>query len=120
MKIKRFKINENLSMSWTKEKFQKINNMKAEIENAEDELAPFLHDFLELNSELLDSNINKDEFYVQSFKYYPENPYNSFEIKYLDEDNDEYFAELNSKKFNELLEYLKDPETYKESKKFNI
>jgi len=120
MKIKRFKINESLSVFWTREKFEKINDMKAEIENAEDELASLLHEFLELNPKLLNKYNKEDEFYVQSFKYSPENPYVEFEIKYLDEDNDDYYAELSPKKFNELLEFLKDTEVYKTSKKYNI
>jgi len=72
MKIKKFKINESFSISWTKEKFEKINEMKAEISNLEENIKPFLHDFLELNKELLDSNnINANEFYIKYFKYYP-------------------------------------------------
>jgi len=120
MKIKRFKINENISSTWTKEAFEKINNMKSEIENTNDELKPFLQNFLELNKNLLDSNIDQDEFYADSFTYTPYNPYTKFEIKYFDEDNDEYYAELDTKYFNELLEFLKNPEVYKSSKKYNI
>lgn len=56
----------------------------------------------------------------QNYFYYPENPFIKLEIKYVDEDNDEYFASLNDSKFNELLQFLKDPETYVSSKKYNI
>ncbi len=122
--LEKFKINESLSdsspVSWTKEKFAKINKMKEEIENNESKLLPFLHEFLEINPELLDSDMSKDEFYVQTYYYYPENPFVKFSIKYLDGDNEEYFASLNDNKFEELLQFLKDPETYVNSKKYNI
>jgi len=46
--------------------------------------------------------------------------YTPFEIDCRNDYNDRYYVELNHKKFNELLYFLKDPEMYKNTKKFNL
>lgn len=127
MKIKRFNsINENSSVlgdKWTKEKFDKIRSLKTEIENEEDDLKPLIKEFLLLNPNLQEQimELNEEELEILSFQYTP-NKTIVFSIWYRPEsdDFDDFEANLNQKKFDEFLDFLKEPDVYINTRKYNL
>lgn len=127
MKINRFNsINENVSLfgeKWTKDKFDKIQKLKSEIENEEDNLKPLLKKYLLLNPDLQDQivELNEEELVIISFQYTP-NKTIVFSIWYRAEYDDfgDFQASLNQKDFNEFLNFLKEPDIYINTKKYNL
>ena len=127
MKIKRFNnINENSSFlgdKWTKEKFDKISKLKSEIENEEDSLKSLLKKFLLLNPNLQEQimELNEEELEIVSFQYTP-NKTIVFSIWYRpkSDDFDDFEANLNQKQFNDFLDFLKEPNVYVHTRKYNL
>ena len=126
MRIKRFEsINESsyLNGTWTKEKFVKITNLKSEIENEERSLLPLLKDYLLLNPDIQEeeADISEEETYVTTYSF-NENSTEIFYFSYVPEDGDHenWDVNLNRTQFQDLLKFLKDPEMYKNTNKYNI
>lgn len=125
MKIKRFtNINEDsnhLGDKWTKEKFDYIKKLKSEIENEEDSLKLLIKDYLILNPDIQEQIMDLDEydFYITGFEYIPSETI-VFSIWYDYDIESNYEATLNKNEFDDFLQYLKNPELYVNSKKYNI
>ena len=126
MKIKRFNsiiesANVIYDMPWTKEKFQELEALKGEIKATEESLFEPLSDFLMIHRDLIDDGDIDEEYgpSIASF-YYSNNKRCNLVIYYTDSDNDEYTVELDSKQFKDFLDFLKDPDLYKNTKKFNL
>lgn len=125
MKIKRFtNINEDINHlgdKWTKEKFDYIKKLKSEIENEEDSLKLLIKDYLILNPDIQEQIMDLDEydFYITGFEYTPSETI-VFSIWYDYDIESNYEATLNKNGFDDFLQYLKNPELYVNSKKYNI
>ena len=125
MKIKRFIESASVTalnnviydIPWTKEKFQELSELKSEIKATEESLFSALDTYLKLHPDLLEEN--EKEFYIKSFDY-DTNQYRRLIIEYYDGENDVFETSLNSKEFEDFLEFLKDPDLYKNSKKYNL
>ena len=128
MKIKRFNhINENSNINW-EAKFQKHYDLKVKVRNdledMYDDARPLLTKYLEIVGSYGDiselENVDIDDIYVDSFEYYPGNPYMKFMIKYTIQKDDSFSLDLNDKEFDDLLEFLRDPELYINANKYNL
>lgn len=123
MNIKRFEhINESSNVNW-KEKIDKITKMKIQLEielsDAYKEIIPLLNKFLKTREEF--DEIDIEDIFVKSFEYYPSNTYMKFRIKYyFADDYKEIFYDLDKEEFEDLLEFLNDPELYINSTKYNL
>ena len=130
MKIKRFEnINENvdtsfLSAPWTEEKFLNIHDMKSKIEGEEENLLSLLTEYLIMNPELQEQicDLSEDETRATSYLFDPRSTV-VLTIYYCPDDDsygDDFIATLNKVEFQEFLKFLKNPEMYRSSKKYNI
>jgi hypothetical protein len=123
MNIKRFEhINENSNINW-KEKFKRHYDLKIEVEKEFEDIyndaRPLLTMFLETREDF--DEIDIEDIYVKSFEYYPNSPYLKFRIEYFfADDPEEIFYDLDEEEFDDLLEFLKDPELYINSNNYNI
>jgi len=118
MKIKKF--NENIENEpWTKEKLNKLNDLKSKVWVMEEDLKKLLYEYLKLNPKLLEI---EDEFYIDFIRYnwLPLDSDVTLEIKYSDDDGDEFYVSLNSKRFDDFLEFAKNPDLYKNARKYNL
>lgn len=121
MKINRFnQTNESLYIGgvWNKDKMIKIANMKHEINEEEQELESLLYDFLLLNPNILDIGNTKID-YVSSYQYESFFGDQLF-FKFVNDEEDTYDGSLNKIHFDEFMEFLKDPKTYEEARKYNL
>lgn len=120
MKIKRFEnINEDMifDLPWTEKKFEEISELKKEIKATEESLFELLSDYINLYPDIVE---NESEFYIKEFYYKKYNPFCRLEIVYYDDDNDERGTALDPNQFEDFLKFLKDPDLYKNSKKYNL
>jgi hypothetical protein len=127
MKIKRF--NENFAIfsePWTKEKFKKINKIKSEIKQSDKQVCKLLTQYLLLNPQIQDNssiNLDPNEVNVLWYDFYDsESNYWVFAFGYSnsDFDVDESTVTLSIDQFDNLLEFLKDPDIYINAKTYNL
>ena len=127
MKIQRFKLIAE-DVNWSEDKLNQYYKLKDELLEMEDSLKILLAEYLLLNPNIQEDDsieLDTDETRIVSFEYHPNHQYIRFEIKYYPEDpvddfQDDYDATITVRGFQDFLNFLKDPESYKMSKKYNI
>ena len=127
MKLKRFQINESLyNEPWSENKLNNYSKLKNELSATEDDLRELLTQYLLLNPNIQEDKsveLDPDEARVKSFEYFDNHPHIRFDLYYQPEDgdnDDDFLATITNREFNDFLNFLKDTETYKMSKKYNI
>ena len=124
MKIKKF---ENISNStkWTHDKIVELDQFRREVENKEDDLKYYLKNYLELNRHLIREDYDNDcEIGISTWYFNKVNPRYKFTIDYYDEEagypDEPDNCDLTEEQYNYLLEYLQNPNLYKNVKKYNL
>lgn len=128
MKIKKFNtINEEYLLfndKWTEESFDEINKLKMEIAREEAKIIKMVRKYLLLNQHIQEDqlDLNEDQLIIIDFEYYNSNSEIVFSISYHPtfQNSNTYFANLDRKQFNDFLIFLKEPEVYINSRKYNI
>jgi len=125
MKIKRFdNINENFSMeTWTEEKFEKIDNMRKQLEKVDESACYLIAEYMTFNfiDELELEEDCIDEFTVLRYEKYENDINYSLYVNYQKEYGDDVeWISFTHKQFADLLEYMNNPDLYKSSKKYNL
>ena len=127
MKIQRFKIITE-DINWSENKLNQYYKLKDDLFEMEDSLKIVLAEYLLLNPNIQDdpsTELYPDEIRVISFTYQPNHKYTRFEIRYFPEDpagdfDDEFEASISVRQFNDFLNFMNDPENYKNAKKYNL
>jgi len=125
MKIQKFNESDlNLyDKPWTRKKFEEIEILKRELKATEESLFSGLRDYLILHPQIQDNpNIKlSEETYVFGYEF---SKYSSTKlyISYRPEEDDfeDFDAYLDDKGLEDFLVFLKDPDLYKNSKKYNL
>ena len=128
MKINRFSnINEDDSIfdeNWTEKTFDKINELKLKIIKEENKIKIMIKKYLLLNQDLQEIllKLNEDQLIIIDFEYYNSNKEIVFSISYHPtfQNHNTYYANLNREQFNDFLYFLKNPDIYINTKKYNI
>lgn len=129
MKIRR--LNEDLSTeTWTVEKFEKIDNIKKELKEEEKSLHKLLIQYIKLNPHLIEDvqvknvdieDIKLEQIYIVNYYFSKESTISRMQILFNDcTGDDDYIMNLTTKEFDDLLYFLKDPNAYKQIKKYNL
>jgi len=123
MKIEKFneKLDREISEPWTEDKFKKIENYKIEVEF---DLLPLLKKYIILNQD----KMGQDKYFelmpdckVTEYQYYSYKNSSNFTLYYKRfEQSINFKWDLNKEKFQDLLIFLDNPESYKNSRKYNI
>lgn len=122
MKIEKFKINESWNdNSFSESEIKELDSRKKQIEKEEQKLFPLLLEYLKLNPNSIEDSdiIEEDEDdLIQVTDFEIDN--NKMFITIVDYSNDESQVEILSKYTSDLFEFLKDPVTYRNTRKFNL
>lgn len=119
MKLKRF--NENTQHGiWNKNKLLEISRKKKEIKKEEEDFLTLISDYLVLNPTITQPRFTEDS-YVDSYEYIEALPDMLF-FKFVDpEDSDQSEnASFDQEEFTDFLEFLNEPDLYKNSRKYNL
>ena len=127
MKIERFneKLDRGISEPWTEDKFQKIYNINREIT---DNLLPLLTKYLILNKDVIENEIKDLRYEISSscdaidYDYFKgKGKYMWFKITfslYKNGEGTNWYLDRNQ--FEDLLNFLENPDTYESTKKYNL
>jgi len=101
---------------WSRIKIKRINKLKDELTSEENKLLPLLTRYLLLNQDLIPKNVGKVKEVI-SYRFFE----NTINITYYDDQYNTFNSKLKSDKVKDFFDvFLKNPEAYKNAKKYNL
>lgn len=134
MKISKFNDNKEQykkpTIIWNENNLHQFQILKNKVDSDKYEICRLLSEYLLLNPDILEefsSNSEIEQYSCYDFNYhkYPMFIYSNVKVKMTIEINDDDYNEnltlyIKEEKFPDFLDFLKDQEQYKNSKKYNI
>ena len=134
MKISKFNENQEKYwkpiIKWDEDKLDQLEIMKNKVEVQKEEIISSLDEYLSLNADIFEEFTDFDpeygHFNCYNFIYYKYPQYMSSNIKYKmkvdfdDGDEETNTLYIKEEKFPDFLNFLNNPQMYKQSKKYNL
>ena len=122
MRIKKFEYSPQIN--WNENKINELYELQKKVYSMEKDLSQLLLRYLKINPHLQENqnDLLTSDGYIDSFDIDPNNLYTIIEISYYSEhdDIDTYISEISKKQYKDFLIFLKNPDMYEKSKKYNL
>lgn len=121
MKVKKYEeLNESLNLGdkWSRDKFEKLQDTKDKLDEEISEMKNYLKRFLLLKTHFDDGIVFDEYCEIEEFDYH----FQIISVTFIDKSNfdDLGYIELSQDEFDDLLDFIENPDTYKNTKKYNL